>query len=305
MAKPDVSLHPDETIASGVMRIADQEIGRAIRRIEHPTRERAADVHEVRTSIKKIRAMLRLVRPVIPERAFTRENAALRSAARHLSGARDAAVARRTITRCAKTTGRKPAVQSTLLDLLLPEESHESPDVVERAMAIVAGELKVIRARLGRLHLCESEWEAIEPGLRKVMRQCRRRMRVAIESDEDEDFHRWRIRVKNLYHELQLVESIWPKRLGKMLACLRKLQRRIGDLHDVAVAKALLAANAATPATREKIDPIVERLDARAARLKRDSRKLGHQLFDKKPGTLLKKLRRRWRKWSDHVSAPA
>ena len=54
------------------------------------TPPRSAAVHEVRKSLKKIRAALRLVRPVIGDKSYRRENTCFRDAARPLTEVRDA-----------------------------------------------------------------------------------------------------------------------------------------------------------------------------------------------------------------------
>ena len=53
-------------------------------------------------------------------------------------------------------------------------------------------------------------------------------MERALGQGDDEAFHKWRMRVKNFYYELQLLQSVWPARLNKMVAGLGKLQDDIG-----------------------------------------------------------------------------
>ena len=49
-------------------------------------------MHETRKALKRLRALVRLLREELGEQAFERENAALRDVARRLAGARDAEV---------------------------------------------------------------------------------------------------------------------------------------------------------------------------------------------------------------------
>jgi CHAD domain-containing protein len=65
-------------------------------------------------------------------------------------------------------------------------------------------------------------------------------MTAALDDGDDQAFHKWRIRVKNLYYELQLLEPVWRKRFKKMLSRLTKLQDKIDDDHDLVVLKGLL-----------------------------------------------------------------
>ena len=54
-------------------------------------------VHEARKSLKKVRAVLRLVRPVVGEKGYRRENTCFRDAGRPLSVARDAQILVQTV----------------------------------------------------------------------------------------------------------------------------------------------------------------------------------------------------------------
>jgi CHAD domain-containing protein len=97
MEKIDVALQADEPLQAGLLRVTDDLIKNAVERIANPTHDRVEDLHSVRVTIKRLRAILRLIRPAIKKRAFNRENVRLRTAARRLSMARDADVARQTL----------------------------------------------------------------------------------------------------------------------------------------------------------------------------------------------------------------
>ena len=80
-----------ESVAEGVRRVAREQIESATECLQDNTG--AADgekVHEARKAIKKVRALLRLVRPSLG-RTYSAENRRLRDAGRKLSKLRDAA----------------------------------------------------------------------------------------------------------------------------------------------------------------------------------------------------------------------
>jgi CHAD domain-containing protein len=106
MKRLDISLHADEPLRAGSLRIVDTLVQYAVGRIERPTDSRAEDVHLVRTSIKQLRAISRLVRPAIGCALFERENAHLRKAAQRLAFARDTDVARQTLAELSDEVGR-------------------------------------------------------------------------------------------------------------------------------------------------------------------------------------------------------
>ena len=86
-------LKTGEGIAAGVRRIAREELESALCEIAAatPTNEAAA-VHAARKSIKKTRALLRLIRDEIGREIFKEENRCLAGVARGFAGPRDVRV---------------------------------------------------------------------------------------------------------------------------------------------------------------------------------------------------------------------
>src|SRR5260370_26580208 len=97
MKKPDVCLHTDKSLGIGVLRVAEDLINTIVGSGQHPKQEEGEYIHHVRTTIKRLRALLRLIRPVVGEQFFNRENARLRKPGRRLAVARDTEVARETL----------------------------------------------------------------------------------------------------------------------------------------------------------------------------------------------------------------
>jgi len=80
-----------EPIATGMRRLAHDQIARALGELEDPELDLHETVHQVHKRCKKLRGLLRLVRPALAGDTWSRENAALRDAQRLLSDLRDAA----------------------------------------------------------------------------------------------------------------------------------------------------------------------------------------------------------------------
>jgi len=97
MEKIDVALQADEPLRAGLLRVVDNLVKNAVERIRNPSSNRVEDLHFVRVTIKRLRAILRLIRPAIKKRAFDRENGRLRTAAQRISVARDRDVPRKTL----------------------------------------------------------------------------------------------------------------------------------------------------------------------------------------------------------------
>ncbi len=73
-----------ETFEEGCQRIAREQIERAQAQLRGPE-DPVVAVHETRKSLKRLRALLRLIRPAIGESVFHHENAQVREIARILT----------------------------------------------------------------------------------------------------------------------------------------------------------------------------------------------------------------------------
>jgi CHAD domain-containing protein len=147
------------------------------------------------------------------------------------------------------------------------------------------------------MRISGGEWKAIRPGLREVYRQCRRRMRTALSQGDDEAFHKWRIRVKNLFYELQTLQPVWPERLEKMVAGLRQLETEIGADHDIVVLKRSLRKTPDAFGGAETVAQVVGPLDEKSRKLRREVEPLGKAIFDQTSRRFVRELGQHWSKW--------
>ena len=89
---------PAEAVSEAVKRIVSEEIESSVEGLASPSPEnRDRAVHQARKSIKKIRGLLRLLRPRLGA-TFRRENKRFRRLGRDLSQLRDAAALRHRLT---------------------------------------------------------------------------------------------------------------------------------------------------------------------------------------------------------------
>ena len=296
MKKPDISIRAREPAWASFLRAVDGLIDAAAARAVRTTPDRGADVHFVRTTLKRLRALLRLVRPVIDETLFQRENTRLRRAARGLGLVRDADVAREILSKFSKSVSHEAdrhAFIATVEGLAKQAEPHGE---IEKAMKAAARALGQSRRGVHRLRTAFDGWQTFEPGLRKVYAQCGKRMRAALEGDDPAALHKWRIRVKNLCHAIEFLEPVWPRGLGREIARLRKLERKLGGDHDLVMVKNLLLK---TPDAfgAEALGRVAACLDKRSGKLRRASKPLGEEIFKEKPVHFTSKLGLRWNDW--------
>ena len=169
MEKIDVALRADEPLRAGLMRVADNLVKNAVERIRKPTSVGVEDLHFVRVTIKRLSAILVLIRPAIKKKAFDRGNVRLRTANRRVSFARDADLARQTLATLPFTKKREMDSAASALGGFRRSGAPEAD--MSKTMKVTAMDLDQTRRNLHRPQISRDEWKAIEPGLRKVYRQ--------------------------------------------------------------------------------------------------------------------------------------
>ena len=157
-------LRRSETVADGVRRVIREEIESAaagLRELSDPVKA----VHEARKSVKKVRALLRLVSPKLRE-PYGPANLMLRDASRRISALRDADVMIETLDALIQ---RFPDVNLDELRLKLVAARKRAPKQTAR---IVANEMERAVAGLAEWTIGE-EFRAL-PGLEATYRKGRR-----------------------------------------------------------------------------------------------------------------------------------
>lgn len=179
-----------------------------------------AGVHEARRTLKRLRALIRLIAPMLGERA-REANSVLRGAAHDLAGSRDAAVMVETFDAIA---GDDPDARAIRRSLLRVKEKAR-PNVA-------AAEAKLRRfAESIDSWTFDGAWSSIEPGLRRSYRSGLRALSKARQGEVE--LHDVRKRAKDLQFQLTLMRSAFPQVLGGYVDALRELGARLGDEHDL------------------------------------------------------------------------
>lgn len=291
MKSSDVSLRRHETLRQGLLRSAENVINSASADAEHSGNHEEA-LHRYRTAIKRVRALLRLIRPAVASAFFERENERLRSGARLLSGTRDSEVARETLKALpADHQSTREAMNAVLPGL---EERVKRAKAHEANVDEVKARLEQAMQNFRQLQIPRTDQEVVKAGIQSVYKQGRRRMKAAMRTDEDSAYHRWRIRAKQLYYELQFLEPIWPKRLHRMISRLSKLQDRLGLDHDLTVLRAELTKKPEAFGGKEAVPRIVSCLDRQSHKLRRAAEPLGRKIWRPKPGRFSRRLAKHW-----------
>lgn len=284
MYKFDPKGEPPETAFRA---IALDQLDEALSDIETPDRDGRSVVHEARRRCKKLRGVLRLVRPVFPD--FARENAAIRDAAALLSHLRDAEVLHQTVADLLQWRRGDALVR---IEQALAAE--QSPGAGDR-LAEFRSRLVAVRARVPGWVLEVGGAQAWLPGLRQTYRQARRRLHSAGRSHDAHDFHEWRKANKNHGFHLDLLKRIAPDILGDDLKRVEQLSMDLGLHHDLAVLAAAVAANPDRFGTPEDTTVLHDAIADRLHEVEDAAFALGRQLMAERPGALADRFATYWK----------
>jgi len=290
-------LQPDEAGVSGVRRILLEWLAGAGAAL-HKKRISDANIHDARKQLKKSRAALRLLRDAIGEIAYRRENTALRDAARPLGVARDSKVLLAALDDLVERY--EPATRSLQLDKfrrVLRQEQTAARQAITPTLANRQRKaLREVKARSARWNMKGADWDIIGSGLERIYRGGRKRMKAARRSRASEDLHDWRKQVKYLWHQLQMLEPVWPGPLAELADQSHKLADHLGDDHDLAVLRAKVTAHTETFQGKD-CDALVAVLDRRRKQLQNKAFRLGARIFEEPPGRFASRIGRYWALW--------
>lgn len=226
-------------------------------------------VHEARRTIKRLRALVRLIGPSIGDQA-DEANQLLRAAGRDFASSRDAAVMVATFDDLAGSGAHEHPVRKTL---------HRAQRFAVREDADAAAKIRSFASTI-EAWTFDGGWSSIEPGMRRTYRAGSRALAQAIAGTTE--LHELRKRGKDLQFQLTLIRVAWPEVLGGYLEALRKLGARLGDEHDLAMLGVALE-------KQKKKHPDVEGwlslIDERRASLRRKILPLARRIYVDKPRT--------------------
>jgi CHAD domain-containing protein len=281
-----------EPFDEGSRRIAVEQIERAQSSLHDKRGDQAIAVHETRKSLKRLRALLRLIRPAMGEQAFKAENSQLRDIGLSLSSARDRHVLLETVDKLERAArfGRK-GLAETLRQTIAAANGEGTPLGTRQALVRLAEAKK----GLGDLHISGTGFEVVAPGLERSYRRARRAFSAAYREPSDEAFHEWRKGAQAHWRQMTLLSRAWPDYLGARAAEARNLSQLLGDDHDLAVLIAFVHSDAGAALHGEQAALIERAARQRQDELRLTARPYGERLFIDTPKRLRRNIGVYWK----------
>lgn len=301
---PAFRLMGGEFLASGLQRVSLEQLDFAIAALQEFSLE--IGIHEARKAMRRVRAVLRLVRDPLGFSVYRAENAALRDIGRVIGGSRDATVLVETVQGL-----------SLLYDGVLDADAFGDllhhlrgrDELIRRRITAytvnnVVVDLQAARTRfaswprtLTAQGATTDDFEAVRLGIRRVYRRGRRRLVDAAHHPTAEAHHVWRKRVRYLRFQMELLEGMWPRMQQGLASDLAHLADVLGAEHDLAMLEAVLRSEPAMlpdPAARQVLTALVAR---NRVRLQRAAQPVGRRVFAEAPNLFVDRLETYWRVW--------
>jgi CHAD domain-containing protein len=316
-----------ERVGEGLRRMALGQLDLAIESLEGRDAASSPEkrVHEARKALKRLRALLLLVRDELGERAYARDSALVRRTGKRMAQARDAEVLLSTlddlIKRHPQKLGSRRGVQRLRARLETERDGAAELALADGATrAGVLDDLRALRVRVAGWQLADPGGiEVVEAALASMYGKGRRRMHRAERAGRarGRKLHEWRKRVKDLRYAAEILQRSEPhggraagkpakrarKRSSAEAAVLANVARQadelgelLGEEHDLAVlaervraeAKSTRASGAPGPGTRKALLKLIAQ---RRKRLRKRALRDGGRLFAAKPKSFVRRVR--------------
>jgi CHAD domain-containing protein len=263
----------------------------------------AGRIHEVRKSIKRLRALTSLIARGLEDDKWFDDN--LRDVNRALSPVRDAEALREAFDRLVASEESPPDELAVVRACLLSwSEHHEhlSSEVIHQ----VVKDLDRIERRWESASIDGHGWSLLENNVRRAYRETRRTLRALPDECAAADLHELRKCVKQTQYHWEFLQAMCPERLEAEVATLEAVSDALGCHHDAEMFKAWFADAGGHGLSERTQQHVIRRLDRQQRALEHEIRNQASAVFAERPRDVCDRLHDYWKHWhtADAASSP-
>lgn len=286
------AVRSDVAVGEALRAIARAILSEARAVLDDKKKTDAAAVHEYRKAMKRWRALLRLLEPLVGEDAQRLRHEA-RDLARELSGARDA----------------QSAIEA--LDDLTEGKAGLSPRLIEsvrtrldairlnaEAATLKKSRRKQLIAALERAATAIAAWRLEKltfDDLARELAKTYQKMRDDAPKDwraaEPDVLHDLRSVVVAHRYQMELIEPLWPKFGQLWVAEAQRLRDRLGAFQDLSVLQGFTRPHAPLAPWRSRLTPLIL---ARRATHAKAAQRIGRRLLAERPKAFRRRIQALW-----------
>ncbi|MEO1695333.1 MAG: CHAD domain-containing protein [Pseudomonadota bacterium] len=207
----------------------------------------AMRVLEVRKCSKRVRALLRLIRPGMNRSDWIAENVRWRDLARTLGAVRDQTVLVETLDALEALDERRANTRTleACHAALLAHRSSVEGDVAGASTVTRPAQETLHRDTISALDMAEAALdevsfktltrETVALAYARSFRRGRDEMVAAFRIGDDVMFHDWRKRVQHHWRQSALLRDVWPEAMALRIETARALSKALGRDHDASL----------------------------------------------------------------------
>lgn len=217
-------------------------------------------VHNIRKTIKKIRAVLSLIRDEIGYSSYLRENNFYRDIGRQLSEFRDLDV---------YLSVALDLEQRFIMDLnyscltnLISQIKHDKATCLKQLIkpegfpAELTQKLAVARINMEKIKITDESFNFVMSGLNRSYKKGRKVLHTCMDDSGPEKAHQLRKALKNIWYQIRIIRPVYPTFCKAYAKSLRSITRILGKLNDYAEFKKYLNISSARGLNRTNRDII-------------------------------------------------
>jgi CHAD domain-containing protein len=291
-------LRRDESISTGLRRLAKKEIKNAsteLRRADPPSDDA---IHEARKGVKKVRALFRLVKADRGE-GLGNGRKRLRAVNHALSQLRDADAMLEVLDRMRNKGGR-------LFDERAFARVHRRLSAHKREVLHAARHGNVwpdVVKQLHKIRRGAKQWRpthrgfrALGEGIRLSHLRGRKAMIRARRTGRAKDFHEWRKEMKALWYELRLLEEC-SAGIKHDVALLHRAETWLGDEHNLVVFCAEVSRDASICNGMVDLGRLQQTVNRYQCDLRKKAIASAGTIYRRKSDSYVRAMKRAWNTW--------
>lgn len=283
----------DEPLAGGLVRVGRDLADSALAHLGRIDEDPEGAVHEARRNIRSLRAVLRLVRPLVGEEVYQRDKERLRSAGGILSPHRDADVQLAAFDRLAEgADGPERGDEPRWIRRLLAARVTKPETTPADAAAEAAGLLRQTRTALDAWgEGLGDEGQAVRGAAVHAAERARKRYKRARKDPSAEALHELRKRCKDIRDQLRILLPLDERALGKLEQRYDRVCDLLGEARDFRLlSESLGAVRCELPEAGACVEALRLSADERARELNKKGLKKAERAARKGPGKVAKAL---------------
>ena len=287
-----------ESININIHRILLDQFHSIIMQSEKGQEEVDKSIHETRKSMKRIRAVLRMIRDEIGYSSYYRENTFYRDLGRKLSEIRNFEVLSGSIRNLKEDLSN--TITPDVFELLEKELGRQRNMVtggqagLSQLLREMARKIEISRERIYDFPIRHNDFRAFEGGLFRMYRQGKRYLRDAKKNPSPTQVHDLRKRLKYFGYQVEILQPIFPGPMRAYASTLETVGENLGIYHDLQVLQEFLGELNIIP--DQKIsETLHEACLARQSMLLYNTWPMADIAYSEKPAAMVNRLASYWK----------